>query len=159
MSDKHGSQPSRPKGTLSITDLDSLRTSAGTAQAIHDYILKTMIPSFYRNMDTTRMAHGAGGKNWANPFGRFTEADDLVAAHEGARDHVEDELKAIAQEFHELSEGLKKAHDDYVKNEAAQTANISSIGKKPVSGEHLTDAQRSEILAILNPPPGTTSKS
>lgn len=151
MSD-HKKLPPRPDGTLTIDDLASLGQAGHFAAQIGDYVAKNMIPKFQSGTNTSTMAHGAGGKTWTNPFGRFDEADDLHTAHGTVEGQYVTELRSLAALFAELGKGLKAARDAYMKNEANTTADLATI--KP-SQLHLTAAQQKQVGAALAPPTAT----
>lgn len=145
-----GSEVPRPKDTLQINDLVGLGSSGRTAQALRDYVKKNVVPKFQKAVGANNLKRGAGGKDWANPFGRFAEADALLRAHGTAETNAVADLQAVADEFYELGTALLKVQADYAQTEGANTKKLSDL--------HLSDAQRKDIQAILNPP-DTTGKS
>lgn len=90
------------------------------------------------------MARGAGGKNWNNPFGRFREADDLLAGHAEKKAQFVKELALLAKDFREIATALNGTAKNYLANEYKNVQNF-----KP---DHLTDEQKKSIGAALNPP-------
>jgi hypothetical protein len=141
-------KPSRPHGTLTVNDVADLGRAGHFAEQISDYITKTMVSTFQNGVNTNTMARGAGGRNWTNPFGRFDEADGLLAAHGSVERQYVDELNALAAMFTQLGKGLKAAETAYVTNEATTTAELATL--KPAQ-LHLTATQQRQVGAALDP--------
>jgi hypothetical protein len=147
-------KPSRPHGTLTVNDVAGLGRAGHFAEQISDYITKTMVSNFQNGVSTNTMARGAGGRDWTNPFGRFDEADGLLAAHGSVERQYVDELNALAAMFTQLGKGLKAAESAYLTNESTTTADLATLRPSEV---HLTATQQKQVSASLNPPNPTTS--
>lgn len=147
-------KPSRPHGTLTVNDIAGLGRAGHFAEQLGTYITKTMVSGFQNGVDTNTMARGAGGRDWTNPFGRFDEADGLLAAHGSVEQQYVSELKALAAMFTQLGKGLKAAESAYLTNESTTTADLATLKPAQV---HLTATQQKQVDATLNPPDPTTS--